>query len=328
MLFFVAGLQTAFAQGFRVYQNDGTVLQFSLKTDSVVFDSGLSGDEKFVCPFTPVNRCIARTWYKSKSKTVTFGADGTTDYVADATYEFMPYQGNIIIYNASGLPINILKVYKVTAEKMIVSSSDDSNLSVWSSTPEPVSHAWVDLGLPSGTKWATCNVGASSPEDYGDYFAWGETQPKSEYNWSTYFDTDDGGSTFKKYNNDGGLTGLEPVDDAATANWGSEWRTPSQVQIQELINSEYTTTEWTTLNDIYGYKITSKSNSNSIFLPAAGYYWYNNLYFTGTHGNYWSCSLYHYNDYTYYLRFNSSDIDCANNGGRSSGFTVRAVRCP
>ncbi len=133
LLLMVAGLQTADAQGFRVYQSDGTQLQFSLKTDSIVFDNGLSGDEVFG-PFTPVNQCIARTWYKSKSETVTFGADGTTDYIAGGTYKFFPYQGNIVFFNASDAPTNILRVYEVTAEKMIVGSSDGSSISVWSST--------------------------------------------------------------------------------------------------------------------------------------------------------------------------------------------------
>ena len=83
-------------------------------------------------------------------------------------------------------------------------------------------HEWVDLDLPSGTLWATCNVGAHSPEEYGDYFAWGDTKPKSEFTWSNYFDKEDGSSTFKTYNKDGGLTELLPEHDAATVNWGSE----------------------------------------------------------------------------------------------------------
>jgi len=148
-------------------------------------------------------------------------------------------------------------------------------------------HEYVDLGLPSGTLWATCNVGASSPEDYGDYFAWGETKPKSNYSWSTYFDTDDNGKTFKKYNNNGGLTELQLEDDAATANWGSDWQMPSLAQIQELYNSSYTTTEWTQMNGVNGRKITSKSNGISIFLPAAGCRGDTSLYFAGSGGRYW-----------------------------------------
>lgn len=186
-------------------------------------------------------------------------------------------------------------------------------------------HEYVDLGLPSGTLWATCNVGASSPEEYGDYFAWGETASKDYYDWSTYFDTDDNGKTFKKYNNNGGLTELLPEDDAATANWGSPWRMPSRDQIKELFNSNYTTTEWTQLNGVYGRKITSMSNGNSIFLPAAGYRWGGSLYF-GSYGYYWSSSLSpDYDNDAYYLYFSSGDWYWYG-GNRGYGRSVRAVR--
>ncbi len=189
-------------------------------------------------------------------------------------------------------------------------------------------HEFVDLGLPSGTLWATCNVGANFPEEYGDYFAWGETTPKSMYGWSTYFDTDDGGSTFKKYNNNGGLTELQSEDDAATANWGSGWQMPSLAQIQELNNSSYTTTVWTQMNGVSGRKITSKSNGNSIFLPAAGYRWRGELYYAVSYGYYWSSSLYPYGgDYAYYLQFLSGDWHWYDNG-RYYGQSVRAVRVP
>ena len=130
-------------------------------------------------------------------------------------------------------------------------------------------HEYVDLGLPSGTLWATCNVGASKPEEYGNYFAWGETTTKSTYEWGTY-----------KYSS----------DDAATANWGSGWQMPSLEQFFELYNSSYTTTTWTTLNGVKGRKITSKSNRNSIFLPAAGYCNGTSLTNVGN-GYYWSRSL-------------------------------------
>ncbi len=187
-------------------------------------------------------------------------------------------------------------------------------------------HEWVDLVLPSGTKWATCNVGANSPEEYGDYFAWGETKPKSVYNWSTYFDTDDYGNTFKKYNNNGGLTELLPEDDAANANWGSGWQMPSLEQIQELCNSSYTTTEWTQLNGVSGLMITSKSNGNSIFLPAAGNRWNDDLDNAGSGGYYWSSSLLPYNDYdAYCLDFYSGYWDWYYRN-RERGHSVRAVR--
>ena len=150
------------------------------------------------------------------------------------------------------------------------------------------SYEYVDLGLPSGTLWATCNVGASSPEEYGDYFAWGETKPKSIYDDDTYFDSDDG-VTLKKYNGDGNE--LLPEDDAATANWGSDWQMPSVSQVYELLNSSYTTTTWTTQNGVNGLLVTGK-NGNSIFLPAAGYYNYVNIYDKGTYGGYWTLNYY------------------------------------
>lgn len=135
LLLMVAGLQTASAQGFRVYKSDGTFTQFSLRTDSIVFYEDAGEDVDFG-PFTPVNQCIVGTWYKTKSETITFNEDGTTDYVEGATYEFLPYQGAIIFYNASNAPTNILKVYKATAERMIVGSLDGNNIDVWYSTPQ------------------------------------------------------------------------------------------------------------------------------------------------------------------------------------------------
>lgn len=136
LLLVIAGLQIAQAQGFRVYNSDGTILQFSLRTDSIVFYDGF-GSERDLGLFTPVNQMIVGTWYKTKSESVTFNEDGTTDYMDGATYEFLPYQGSVIIYNTYGAPTNILKVYKVSKEKMIVSSPNGSNISVWSITPPP-----------------------------------------------------------------------------------------------------------------------------------------------------------------------------------------------
>ena len=159
-------------------------------------------------------------------------------------------------------------------------------------------HAYVDLGLPSGLLWATCNVGASSPEDYGDYFAWGETQPKDIYNWSTYQYCNGDYNTLTKYCNNSSygyngftdnLTTLEPMDDAATANWGSNWRMPTKAECQELYNN--TTVTWTTQNGVNGRLFTA-SNGNSLFLPAAGYRLHSSLYDAGGYGDYWSSSLY------------------------------------
>ena len=179
----------------------------------------------------------------------------------------------------------------------------------------------IDLGLPSGTLWANMNVGANAPEEYGSYFAWGETEAKETYNWSTYFDSD-----FDRYNLESGLRELLPEDDAATANWGSGWQMPSKEQIDELINSEYTTAEWTTQGGVNGRLITSKSNGNSIFLPAAGYRYDTSLNYAGSDGNYWSRSLStNYSDYAYRLYFNSGNV-VTYYYYRSSGQSVRPVR--
>ena len=154
-------------------------------------------------------------------------------------------------------------------------------------------HECVDLGLPSGTLWATMNVGANNPEDYGDYFAWGETDPKQRYEWGTYkFGTS---MALTKYctESDFGtidnLTELEPADDAATVNWGPAWRMPSIEQMNELV------TEcdwlWQTVNGVNGYMLTSKHNGNKLFLPAAGCHMESSIYGAGVDGAYWSRSL-------------------------------------
>ncbi len=155
-------------------------------------------------------------------------------------------------------------------------------------------HEYVDLGLPSGTLWATCNVGAESPEEYGDYFAWGETTTKSTYDWSTYKYCNGTSTTMTKYctNSSYGTvdnkTTLESADDAATVNWGGDWRTPTTAEYQEL--SDECTWNWTTLNGVNGYRVTGK-NGNSIFLPAAGSLSSSYPYLAGSYGYYWSSSL-------------------------------------
>lgn len=196
-------------------------------------------------------------------------------------------------------------------------------------------HEWVDLGLPSGTLWATCNVGASSPEEYGDYFAWGETEPKTTYSWNTYKWCNGSAKTLTKYciSSSYGyngftdtLTELEYEDDAATKSWGSDWQIPSLAQIQELYSISYTTTIWTTQNGVCGYKITSKSNGNSIFLPAAGCRAEPNLIYAGNDGYFWSSSLgQNDHDGAYGLHFGNFGWGWTNWGDRNCGRSVRPV---
>ena len=189
-------------------------------------------------------------------------------------------------------------------------------------------HEYVDLGLPSGLKWATMNVGASKPEEYGDYFAWGETQPKSSYSWSTYKWCNGSSTTLSKYNTSSSngtvdnKTQLDLADDAARANWGGSWRMPTTEEYYELL--EKCTWTWTSQNGVNGRKVTGP-NGNSIFLPAAGYRYGASLYDVGSWGYYWSSSLFIENpDFAYPVYFDSSGIDW-DGDWRYSGFSVRPV---
>jgi hypothetical protein len=180
---------------------------------------------------------------------------------------------------------------------------------------------WVDLGLPSGLLWATRNVGASSPTDYGNYYAWGETSPKSVYDLDTYRYYNSSTDSFSKYTGSDGLTILQPGDDAATANYGG--RTPPKEEWQELTNN--TTSQWITINGVNGRCFTG-SNGNSLFLPAAGIRWGSSLDVAGSYGDYWSSSLYTDGpDFAWRFYFHSV-YQIVDGGHRLSGFTVRAVR--
>ena len=194
----------------------------------------------------------------------------------------------------------------------------------------PNGYEYVDLGLPSGLKWATCNVGATSPEDYGCYYAWGETEEKDNYDWSTYKWCNGSKNTLTKYCTDSyfgtvdNKTVLDPEDDVAHVKWGGTWRMPTIEEQKELLNS--CTWIWTTQNGVNGYKVTSKTNGNSIFLPAAGYRDGTNLYNSGSYGFYWSSSLSSYSSFrAYYLLFYSDYCDWTDDDGRSLGQSVRPV---
>ena len=290
-------------------------------------------------PFAADNSLVVGTWYKSPAESITFNADGTTDYLAGCTYKFKPYQGYILFYNADGIPVSSLRVPEVTAEYLAVLPFDSDIPVIYSaSSPETGGgtedgHAWVDLGLPSGTLWATMNVGASSPEDYGDYYAWGEIETKSEYNWSTYKWCNGSSNTLTKYCVSGtyvtygtvdNKTELETSDDVAYQMWGSGWRMPTIEQFREL-QSECTYT-WTMQKGVYGYKFASKVNSNTIFFPAAGK-WDSSLIGAGDNGYYWSRSLYTSSSSgAQNLFFNSSFFLTGEGSLRFYGLSVRPVR--
>ena len=170
-------------------------------------------------------------------------------------------------------------------------------------------HEYVDLGL--SVKWATCNVGANSSEDYGDYFAWGETETKKSYdeeNCETFWED---------------ISDIKGTDrDVAHVRWGSPWRMPTKAEFDELLkNCDW---EWTTLDGMNGYKVTGR-NGNSIFLSAAGWRDGTSLYYAGVYGLYWSSTPYGYDSrFAYGLDFGSGYLDW-DRGYRNLGISVRPV---
>ena len=178
----------------------------------------------------------------------------------------------------------------------------------------PVEYEYVDLGLPSGLKWATHNIGATAPEEYGNYYAWGEIVPKETY-------TQENSETFGEYMDD--ISGNVQYD-AATCNWSGDWRIPTNNEMQELIDN--CTWTWTTQNGVDGYNVASKVNSNSIFLPAAGYRYGTSLD-AGNYGRYWGSTPYT-DDTSYFLDFirYSSITHRVVATHRYSGYSIRPVR--
>ena len=207
----------------------------------------------------------------------------------------------------------------------------------------PSTMEYVDLGLPSGLKWAKCNLGASKPSDYGDYYAWGETAPKADYDWATYkwmqagqsdskyitkYTIADGETEGIWYDSSGNYIGdnktaLDAADDAATAKLGSPWRMPTIDEIQELIDK--CTWTWTTQDGVNGYQVDGP-NGNAIFLPAAGYRKVSGLKYAGSQGYCWSSSLSTTESNCAYSLDLHSDRYLIARTYRYFGYSVRPVR--
>lgn len=239
----------------------------------------------------------------------------TSTLVLDQSYEL----------TIDGLLPNTKYYYRAYATKdlMIVLAKE-----VKTFTTEEFKAEAVDLGLPSGLKWATCNVGASSPEEYGDYFAWGETEPKTNYIWSTYRWCNCTYTTITKYcvssiyGTVDSKTTLDPEDDVAHVKWGGAWRMPTDAEQDEL--RKICSWSWTTQNGVKGYTVTGL-NGNSIFLPAAGYRYDDNLDRAGGAGYYWSSSLFMRESIgAYSLQMEESFLGWSNSS-RSSGRPVRPI---
>lgn len=238
-------------------------------------------------------------WSSSNASVATVSCEGMVKAIStgEATITAITYDGG----------------YSATCEVTVTPGSGTEN-----------GHGWVDLGLPSGTRWATVNIGAVSPEEYGDYFAVGETEPKSSYDWSSYKWCEGTSTTLMKYNSNpdhgivDGKTSLDPEDDAAHAKWGGLWRMPTGEQMKELIDN--CTWEWTQENGVDGFRVTGKA-SRSIFLPGAGYKDESSLSEEG-YGEYLSSSI---STTARLLFFEASGRVMANVGWHCCGYTVRPV---
>lgn len=226
--------------------------------------------------FASDNSLVVGTWYSS-TDSYTFNADGTTDYGEGYTYKFLPNRGSILLYDSKGGLVKALYVVDKSEDSMVLRTAGSNGLTAYSLQKQEGKHGYVDLGL--SVYWAKTNVGATKPEDYGDHFAWGETEPKSVYSSSTY--------TFS------GNT-IEPENDVAYVKWGEDWRMPTRADFQELSSNCYIV--WTenynetSISGYIIYKVKQDSdkgiviksgatpsdmyslNDSHIFLPAAGMY--------------------------------------------------------
>lgn len=232
-------------------------------------------------------------------------------------------------WSSSDEAIATVKDGEVTAvaegEATITAKAGDKTATCCVKVKNKVPEGAVDLGL--SVYWAECNLGAEKPEDYGDYYAWGETEPKENYRWSTYkFGTSSSGP-FSKYNTKESFgtvdnkTVLDPEDDVAHVTLGGNWRMPTDEEWTEL--REKCTWTWTTQNGVNGRLVAS--NGNSIFLPAAGYRRNTDLVIAGSYAFYWSSSLNtDYPDGAWFVYFYSSGVYRYDNI-RCYGQSVRPV---
>ena len=308
--------------------------EISLTAQYAMVQLNLFGTDKTVGKIVFTNKTADPA--ESYTLTCTGGKTiGATSAEATPFYVVVPtgtYQFEAEIWDNATTPAKICSF--ATSEAKAFTAGECLNMPA-KEVKEPFVPTYVDLGLPSGVKWATCNVGATKPEEYGDYFAWGEVEPyyssqdpltwktgkESGYAWQSYC----GQSSFQEWS-------TAPYDankillltkDAAHVNWEGDWRMPTKAEFEELrTKCEWT---WTQKNGINGYEVKGP-NDNTIFLPAADYR--SDLLLYGEYGQYWSSSLYEYSDpnSAYCLYFRSGHID---DGGmrshRCDGLSVRPV---
>lgn len=329
--------------------DDGTlsVTDVTLLTDAILSDKAPRVISTKCDPNASDPAAIAGYWSTTDNSKLILGVDGSATVSSNSavtSFEYYPFRGDLVLLDAEGYCVQDFHVLRQTPDYLLFVLADGTYATYYSyenlSKQNGGTHEYVDLGLPSGTLWATCNIGAASPEDYGDYFAWGETQPKSTYNWSTYKWMKEGYSDYKGYNkytaadgqtsccwyNNGTFIGdnkteLDLNDDAAYMNWGEGWRMPSYEQQDEL----RTNCTWYWDSTKNGCNVVGPNN-NSLFLPAAGGRDVGGLERAGSWGYYWSRSLSTDGSrFAYFMVFASSGMGWES-GGRCNGLPVRPVR--
>ena len=288
--------------------------QVKLKSESNIFYN------------TSLNLTSGSFTTNADSETLQVKSDGYTSYI----YGLFTVSSNRIEIEVGGVSYSRRLEYSnlSVGESGYFSIPTTSNLYGWKGTSGTINgHEYVDLGLPSGTLWATCNIGATKPEEYGGYYAWGETNEKYYYDWSTYTHCDGSQETCHYIGDD--IAGTDY--DVAHVKWGGSWRMPTTIQQRELIKN--CTKEWMQLNGVNGIKLTGP-NGNTIFLPAAGLFGYDNVCFEGD-GYYWSSTFgpryYEYSEYSacsFIFNSDSSDYWNYGYGFRDQGCSVRAVISP
>lgn len=266
----------------------------------------------------------------SANSSQSFNIDGYSGH----TLKALSFDEDVVTVSVSGTTLTVTGVSEGFA---LIGTYDVQNLlmdvikvtvTAGGDMPDVSPGEAIDLGLPSGLKWASCNVGASKPEEYGGYYAWGETEEKDYYDWSTYKWCNGDEYSLTKYctNSSYGIvdnkTVLDPEDDVAHVKWGGDWRMPTVDEFDELFYN--TTSEWISLNGVIGRKFTSKTNGNSIFFPAAGNR--TSGYFNSLGGvcYYWLSSM--SNRYYAYQLYSDSGNWGDSSTDRDRGRSVRPVR--
>jgi len=269
------------------------------------------GDVVSIVPLSELGIC----WSLEHNPTVDDSHHSTTDWHSPFVYSLTGLKPNKVYY-VRAYALRGLEYYYGDEKSFI---TEDSN------------HPCIDLSLPSGTLWSTCNLGANTPESFGNAYAWGETGFDLDYSWSSYRHCNGSQKTLTKYCNDSqygnnGFTDnqsvLQSSDDAATKLWGDDWCIPTLTEWNELLQN--TTISWTNYNGVRGMIFTS-SNGNSLFLPAAGYRQDHSAYTSINKGYYWSNRLSNsVPSRAYYLSFSSDQCEMSQ-AFRCLGYSIRPV---